>query len=178
MEPLTEVLDPFILPMFRSYLERHIVEGDLSPTAATTLVSAVRKTLTVVKSIKGYTGSDFINCQGFDADRVTDAYRPYSSAERVRISASVNEDIEHYNTLAQPYQRSGIGEDPIDARGSLKPGFTTLENARWIFENKLGCAHVGHDQKDSEDPHVRAFLRIVSRSGTGLREIVECCGVH
>lgn len=178
IEPLTEVLDPFSLPLFRSYLERHIVEGTLSPITATTLVSAVRTTLTTIKNIKGYTGSDFINCQGFDADRVTDAYRPYSSAERVRISTSVNEDIEHYNTLAQPYQRSGIGEDPIDAKGSLRPGCNTLENARWIFENKLGCAHVGHDQKDSEDPHVRAFLRIVSRSGIGLREIVEGWGVH
>lgn len=177
-EPLTEVLDPFILPMFRSYLERQIVAGDLSPSAANTLVSSVRKTLATIKNIKGYTGSDFINCQGFDADRVTDAYRPYSSDERVRISASVDEDIEHYNTLAQPYQLSGIGEDPIDEKGSLKPGCNTLENARWIFENKLGCAHVGHDQKNSEDPHIRAFLRIVSRSGTGLREIVESWGVH
>lgn len=178
MEPLTEVLDPFSLPLFRSYLERHIVEGTLSPITATNLVSTVRNTLTTIKNTKGYTGSDFINCQGFDADRVTDQYRPYSSAERVRISTSVNEDIAHYNTLAQPYRRSGIGEDPIDAKGSLKPGCNTLENARWIFENKLGCAHVGHDQKDSEDPHVRAFLRIVSRSGTGLREVVEGWGVH
>ncbi|KPW69002.1 Uncharacterized protein ALO82_01885 [Pseudomonas syringae pv. broussonetiae] len=177
-EALVEVLDPFILPMFRSYLEQQIVVGDLSPSAANTLVSSVRKTLTTIKNIKGYTGSDFINCQGFDADRVTDAYRPYSSDERVRISASVNEDIEHYNTLAQPYQLSGIGVDPIDEKGSLKPGCNTLENARWIFENKLGCAHVGHDQKDSEDPHVRVFLRIVSRSGIGLREIVEGWGVH
>lgn len=177
-KPLTEVLDPFILPTFRSYLEQQIVVGDLSPSAANTLVSSVRKTLTTIKNIKGYTGSDFINCQGFDADRVTDAYRPYSSDERVRISASVNEDIEHYNTLAQPYQLSGIGVDPIDEKGILKPGCNTLENARWIFENKLGCAHVGHDQKDSEDPHVRVFLRIVSRSGIGLREIVEGWGVH
>ena len=177
-EPLTEILDPFILPTFRSYLERQIVAGDLSPMAANTLVSSVRKTLTTIKNIKGYTGSDFINCQGFDADRVTDAYRPYSSDERVRISASVNEDIEHYNTIAQPYQRSGVGEDPIDEKGSLKPGCSNLENARWIFENKLGCAHVGHDHKNSEDPYVRAFLRIVSRSGIGLREIVEGWGVH
>ncbi|WP_324743055.1 integrase [Pseudomonas veronii] len=178
MEPLIEVLDPFILPMFRSYLERHIVEGDLSPIAATTLVSAVRKTLTTVKNIKGYTGSDFINCQGFDADRVTDQYRPYSSAERVRISTSVDEDILHYNTLAQPYQRSGIGRDPLNEKGSFKPGFKTLDNARWIFENKLGCSHVGHDQKGSEDPYIRAFLSIVNRSDTGLREIVEGWGTH
>lgn len=178
MEPLTEVLDPFSLPLFRSYLERHIVEGTLSPITATTLVSAVRSTLTTIKNIKGYTGSDFINCQGFDADRVTDAYRPYSSAERDRISASVNEDIEHYNTLAQPYQRSGIGKDPLNEKGSIKPGFKTLDNARWIFENKLGCSHVGHDQKGSEDLYIRAFLSIVRRSDTGLREIVEGWGVH
>lgn len=178
MEPLTEVLDPFILPMFRSYLERHIVAGDLSPIAATTLVSAVRKTLTTIKNIKGYTGSDFINCQGFDADRVTDQYRPYSSAERVRISASVDEDILHYNTLAQPYQRSGIGEDPLDEKGNFKPGFKTLESARWIFENKLGCTHVGYDQKDSDDPYVLGFLRVISSSGASLREVVEGWGVH
>ncbi len=178
MEPLTEFLDPFILPLFRSYLERQIVAGDLSPVSANTLISAARITLTTIKNIKGYTGSDFINCQGFDADRVTDQYRPYSSAERVRISASVDEDILHYNTLAQPYQLTGIGEDPIDEKGNLKPGCNNLDNARWIFENKLGCSHVGHDQKDSQDLHTRAFLRIVKRSGTGLREVVEGWGVH
>lgn len=178
MEPLIEVLDPFILPMFRSYLERHIVEGDLSPITATSLVSAVRKTLTTVKNIKGYTGSDFINCQGFDADRVTDQYRPYSSAERVRISTSVDEDILHYNTLAQPYQRSGIGEDPLNDRGRIKPSFTTLDNARWIFENKLGCSHVGNRQRNSSDPYVSAFISIVNRSDVGLRGIVESWGVH
>lgn len=178
MEPLIEVLDPFILPMFRSYLERYIVEGDLSPIAATTLVSAVRKTLTTVKNIKGYTGSDFINCQGFDADRVTDQYRPYSSAERVRISTSVDEDILHYNALAQPYQRSGIGEDPLNDRGRIKPGFATLDNARWVFENKLGCSHVGYRQRDSSDPYVSAFISIVNRSDVGLRGIVESWGVH
>lgn len=178
MEPLIEVLDPFILPMFRSYLERYIVEGDLSPIAATTLVSAVRKTLTTVKNIKGYTGSDFINCQGFDADRVTDQYRPYSSAERVRISTSVDEDILHYNALAQPYQRSGIGEDPLNDRGRIKPGFATLDNALWVFENKLGCSHVGYRQRDSSDPYVSAFINIVNRSDVGLRGIVESWGVH
>ncbi|OPK07408.1 tyrosine-type recombinase/integrase [Pseudomonas sp. VI4.1] len=178
MEPLTEFLDSFVLPLFRSYLERHIVAGDISPIAANTLISAARKTLTTIKNIKGYTGSDFINCQGFDADRVTDQYRPYSSAERICISASVDEDILHYNTLAQPYQLTGIGEDPIDEKGNLKPGCNNLDNARWIFENKLGCSHVGHDQKDSQDLHTRAFLRIVKRSGTGLREVVEGWGVH
>ncbi|MGP5332428.1 tyrosine-type recombinase/integrase, partial [Pseudomonas helleri] len=178
MDPLTEFLDPFILPLFRSYLERQIVAGDLSPVSANTLISAARITLTTIKNIKGYTGSDFINCQGFDADRVTDQYRPYSSAERIRISASVDEDILHYNTLAQPYQLTGIGEDPIDQKGNLKPGCNNLDNARWIFENKLGCSHVGHDQKDSQDLHTRAFLRIVKRSGTGLREVVEGWGVH
>lgn len=178
MEPLVEVLDPFSLPLFRSYLERHIVEGDLSPIAGNTLVSAVRRTLTTVKNIKGYTGADFINCQGFDPDRVTDQYRPYSSAERVRISTSVDEDIRHYNTLAQPYLRSGIGEDPLNERGNIKPGFATLDNARWIFENKLGCSDVSYRQKDSSDPYTIKFLRIVSRSDGGLRGVLESWGVH
>lgn len=177
-EVLVEVLDPFILPMFRSYLEQQIVVGDLSPSAANTLVSSVRKTLTTIKNIKGYTGSDFINCQGFDADRVTDSYRPYSSAERVRISASVDEDIRHYNTLAQPYQKSGIGEDPLNDTGRIKAGFTTLDNARWIFENKLGCSHVGYRQRDSSDPYVNAFIGIVNRSDAGLRRVIESWGVH
>ena len=178
MEPLTEFLDPFILPLFRSYLERQIVAGDLSPVSANTLISAARITLTTIKNIKGYTGSDFINCQGFDADRVTDQYRPYSSAERVRISESVEEDILHYNTLSQPYQKSGIGEDPLCKDGRLKPGLNTLDSARWIFENKLSCSHAGYDQKDSDDPYVLGFLRLVKRSGVSLREVVEGWGAH
>ncbi|MCK2120187.1 site-specific integrase [Pseudomonas sp. PNPG3] len=179
-EPIAVTLDAFILPRVYSHLEQMIVRGELSPTFANTLLSAFRKTLTTIKNLKGYAGPDFMNCQGFDADRVTDQYRPYTSSERRRIAACVDEDILRNNALAQPYLLSGVGEDPVGANGQVKKGFSTLENARWIFENKLNCSVVGTRTytRSSGDIYIDAFWRIVDRSGIGLREVLEGWGTH
>lgn len=178
VERVSDTLDAFILPRYRFHLEQLIIAGDCSPSTANTQLSAFRKTLMVIKNLKGYDGPDFINCQGFDPDRVTDLYKPYSSSERRRISSSVDEDILRYNTLAQPYKITGIGEDPLDRDGKVKSGFGTLDNVRWIFEKKLGCTVIGGNEKDNGDPYVSAFLSIINRSGVGLRELIESWGVH
>ncbi|QKL04363.1 tyrosine-type recombinase/integrase [Pseudomonas sp. NY5710] len=177
-EPIAATLDAFILPRIYSHLEQMIVRGECSPTFANTLLSALRKTLTVIKNLKGYAGPDFVNCQGFDADRVTDQYRPYTSSERRRIAACVDEDILRNNALAQPYQLSGVGEDPVGSNGQVKKGFGTLDNARWIFENKLNCSVVGTRSRTRGDSYTDAFWGIVSRSGVGLRELLESWGTH
>lgn len=178
VERVRDTLDAFILPRYRSHLEQLIVAGDCSPSAANTQLSAFRKALMVIKNLKGYEGSDFINCQGFEPDRVTDLYKPYSSSERLRISLSVDEDILRYNTLAQPYESSGIGEDPLGKDGKVKRGCSTLDNVRWIFEKKLGCTVIGYNEKDTGDPYVWAFLNIINRLGVSLRDLVESWGVH
>ncbi|WP_230684662.1 site-specific integrase, partial [Pseudomonas putida] len=177
-EPIAATLDAFILPRFYSHLEQMIVRGESSPSFANTLLSAFRKTLTTIKNLKGYAGPDFVNCQGFDADRVTDQYRPYTSSERRRIAACVDEDILRNNALAQPYQLSGVGEDPVGSNGQVKKGFGTLDNARWIFENKLNCNVVGTRSRTRGDSYTDAFWGIVSRSGVGLRELLESWGTH
>lgn len=178
VERLSETLDAFILPRFRSRLEQLIIAGDCSPSVANTHLSAFRKALMVIKNLKGYEGPDFINCQGFDPDRVTDLYRPYSSSERRRISLSVDEDILRYNALAQTYESSGIGEDPLGKDGKVKRGCSTLDNVRWIFENKLGCTVIGYNEKDNGDPYVWAFLNIINRLGVSFRDLVESWGIH
>lgn len=178
-EKITDMLDAFILPRIRTHLEQMITVGEMSPISANSYLSAFRKTLSTIKNLKGYTGPDFVNCQGFDPDRVTDLYRPYTASERRRISASVDEDILRNNMLAQPYRLSGIGEDPVGKNGKLKLRYGTLENARWIFENKLGCKVVGsRTQSRTGDPYVDAFWSIVNRSGMGLRDVLESWGVH
>lgn len=177
-EPIAATLDAFILPRIHGHLEQMIVRGELSPSFANTLLSALRKTLTTIKNLKGYAGPDFVNCQGFDADRVTDQYRPYTSAERRRIAACVDKDIVRNNSLAKPYLLSGVGEDPVGSNGKVKLGFGTLENARWIFEHKLNCSVVGTRSRSKGDPYTNAFWNIVDRSGEGLRDVLEGWGIH
>lgn len=177
MESIGDILDPFVLPRFRSHLEQRVITGDLSPNHANTLMSSFRKTLGTVSSVKGYDGSSFINSPGFDANRVTDTYRPYSVDERLRISQSVDEDILLNNRLAQPYVQSGVGVDPVGTDGLLKHGQGTLENARWIFENKFGCSSLGFTA-DESDPYVRAYLSILTRADIGIRDVMQSWGVH
>lgn len=177
-EPLDVLLEPYFLSRFRAHLEQKIVTGDLSPSSANGILSAARKTLATLTSLSGFHDYRFINAPGFDIERVTDMYKPYSSAERLSIATSVDEDIARYKLLSQPYQMTGIGVDPSGHNGMLKYGFGKLENAQWIFENKLNCSSVGFDDYKKDDAYTKIFLRIIAKSKSGLRDVIESWGVH
>lgn len=176
-EPLTEMVGVYSLARFKKYLETQLIEGKLTTLTCNSILSGVRNVMETAKHTEGLGIASYIPVSEFEKASETDRYRPYTPNERKRISDTLGLAIDRTNTLAQPYERRGRGEDPLDALGHVKRGHGTLENAWWIFENKLDCKPIGFSSKDSDDPYQVAFIRIVNNSDQSIYDVYQSWGV-
>ena len=65
-----------------------------------------------------------------------------------------------------------MGED-----GYLVRGMATLENARWIFENKLNGRLISRWSAEAEDKYEQAFARLLNIGGLGVAETYASWGI-
>ncbi|WP_150302413.1 site-specific integrase [Pseudomonas profundi] len=176
-EPVVTMLGEHSLTRFRKYLAAQLQEGLISTSVATTDMSATRKMLESAKAVEGLALDGFHPAPGFDVSRETDLYAAYSPTERMRISEAIQADIARIHDLAQPYVRTGVGEDPYDGLGNVKRGMGTLEIARWIFENKLNCVPINYSNLDKNDKYHKYFRNMIDASSLSIFEIYESWGV-
>ncbi|KPB27708.1 site-specific integrase [Pseudomonas syringae pv. syringae] len=178
MEDIRELVTPYTLPKFRGYLQEKILERSLSTSHSSSMMSAARKMMARAVQIEGLGLTSFVAAAGFDAERETDQYKPYPQAVRNRISQVIEQEIEETNRLAQPYVLSRVGEDPLSSDGSMRRGLKTMDNAQWIFENKLNCKPLNFESVDKNDPYQRAFMSIISASPISIFEVYKSWGVQ
>ncbi|EOD9097784.1 site-specific integrase [Pseudomonas aeruginosa] len=178
LEDIRELVTPYSLPKFRGYLQEKILERSLSTSHSSSMMSSARKMMARAVQIEGLGLSSYVAATGFDAERETDQYKPYPQAVRNRISQVIEQEIEETNRLAQPYVLSRVGEDPLSPDGSMRRGLKTMDNARWIFENKLDCKPLNFESVDRNDPYQRAFMSIISTSSISIFEIYKNWGVQ
>ncbi|MFK3774313.1 site-specific integrase [Pseudomonas sp. NPDC089406] len=178
MEDIRELVTPYTLPKFRAYLQDKILERSLSTSHSSSMMSSARKMMARAVQIEGLGLTSFVNAAGFDAERETDQYKPYPQAVRNRISEVIEQEIEETNRLAQPYVLSRVGEDPLSPDGSMRRGLKTMDNARWIFENKLDCKPLSFESVDRNDPYQKAFMSIISASSISIFEVYKSWGVQ
>ncbi|PYY80184.1 site-specific integrase [Pseudomonas sp. TKO26] len=178
LEDIRELVTPYTLPKFRGYLQDKILERSLSTSHSSTLMSSARKMMARAVQIEGLGLTSFVGAAGFDTERETDQYKPYPQTVRKRISQVIEQEIEETNRLAQPYVPSQVGEDPLNADGRVRRGFNTLDNARWIFENKLNCKPLNFESVNRDDPYQRAFMSIISTSSISIFEVYKRWGVQ
>ncbi|MGO2287989.1 tyrosine-type recombinase/integrase [Pseudomonas lundensis] len=176
-EPIDEMVGVYSLVRFRRYLESLMLEGRISSHSCNTLISAARKMMNSSREIPGLETKAFITAPGFDTSSETDIYHPYSPAERGRIAEAVSHAIKRTKALIAPYTISGAGQDPLNSKGLVTRGLKTLDNARWIFENKLGCIPIGYKTADASDPYHKAFLAIISAQILSIDQVYENWGV-
>lgn len=177
LEDIQSLVTAYTLPKFRGYLQDKIIARELSTSHCSSLMSSARKMMNRAVQIEGLGLSSFVAAAGFDTERETDQYKPYPAAVRTRISQAILQEIAETNRLAQPYVMSYIGEDPIGVDGKNRSGFMTLDNARWIFENKLACVPLGFDTVNRNDSYQKAFIAIVAKSPRSIFEIYKDWGV-
>lgn len=171
------LLGEHTLTRFRKYLQSLLQNAQISTAVANTHMSAARKMLERATEIKDLGLHSFYPALGFDVARETDLYSPYSPSERSRISEAIQAAIAHTHTLAQPYVCTGIGQDPYDEQGKVKVGIATLDTARWIFENKLGCVPINFANLDVNDKYHKYFRNVLNASSLSIYEIYESWGV-
>ena len=178
LEDIRELVTPYSLPKFRGYLQEKILERSLSTSHSSSMMSSARKMMARAVQIEGLGLSSYVAATGFDAERETDQYKPYPQAVRNRISQVIEQEIDETNRLAQAYVPSQVGEDPLNADGRVRRGFNTLDNARWIFENKLNCKPLNFESVDKNDLYQRAFMSIISASPISIFEVYKSWGVQ
>ncbi len=165
------------LAVFRKFLVEKVQSDKLSTHTADSILSAVRSTYKRATKIKGLDFTTFIDIEGFKKHRNSDEYRPYPKSVRLQIKQACEAERLKLNNLAKDYVPFGGGCDPVDGNGELKRGFVSLDNARWIFENKLNCQVIGPGSADQGDEYQKCFLRILSYVGLGLIETYETWGI-
>ncbi|MCB4796107.1 site-specific integrase [Pseudomonas sp. NP21570] len=178
LENIQELVTAYSLPKFRAYLQDKIIERLLSTSHCSSMMSAVRKMLVRAVQIEDFELTSFVDAGGFSAERETDQYKPYPKSVRDRISQVIEQEIEETNRRAQPYVLSHVGEDPVGPDGKLRRGFITLDNARWIFENKLDCKPLSFESVNRDDRYQNAFMNIVNYLPTSIFEIYKAWGVQ
>jgi hypothetical protein len=177
VETLFVLIGQYSLIKFRAWLEDLVIAGEISPYYANSILSKTRLALKCLRAISEKDGFNFYEVDGFDTKRVTDLYRPYSPGERERIAGTVNEDIRLYDSLLKPYVKTGIGVDPFVAdQSKLRVGFSTLDNMRWVFENRLNCTPPTPEDRET-CRYARTFTHTLLKLRVSALEIYHSWGV-
>ena len=175
-EPLkiVVVFDEHLLSRYRKHLQQKIITKESSSHHANTNLSAVRNALQRLQQIRDIE-YNFFDIDGFSVSRETDAKKPFTMNERLQISDAIEKGLEESRAILTPYKKSGIGKNPLDKKGARIYGLSTLDNARWLFENCLKCEPVHHNTAKS--PIEKSFLRIIADSNKGLMEVYNEWGI-
>lgn len=168
------VFDPHLLSRYRKYLEQKIIKEEISSHYANTNLSAVRKALYRLKQVSDI-DYIFFDVEGFSVSRETDIKKPFTMNERLQILDAIEKGIGESRATLTPYKKSGVGKNPLDKKGSRIYGLSTLDNARWLFENCLKCKPVHHNTAKSTIE--KSFLAIIADSDKGLIEVYNEWGV-
>lgn len=167
---ITHVFDEHLLSRYRKYLEQKIISQKISSHHANSVFSSVRKTLHRLTQVRDL-GYSFYDVNGFDASRETDTKKPFSKKERTQILEAIEKGIEDSRRIMRPYEKTGLGENPFNEHGEWIRGKSTLDNARWLFENILLCRPVyNHTAQTTAE---KSFLRTIRFLDKGLPEVYE-----
>ena len=130
--------DAHLLPRYRKYLQQKIIKKETSSHYANTNLSAARNTLQRLEQVPDMEYS-FFDIEGFSVSRETDVKKPFTMNERLQILDAIEKGLSESRTALTPYKKTGVGRNPLDKKCSIIRGLSTLENARWLFENALMC---------------------------------------
>lgn len=171
---ITALFDEHILSKFRKFLEQQKINKKISSHGANTILSSVRSTLYRLTQLSDINFS-FFNVNGFNTRRETDVKKPFTKNERLKLLETIEKGLNDSKLRMLPYKKTGIGQNPLDENGKRLRGLSTLENARWLFENALKCVPIHHNTAESSAE--KAFLQIVTESDKGLMEVYNEWGV-
>ncbi|WP_326519232.1 tyrosine-type recombinase/integrase [Acinetobacter sp. CAAS 2-6] len=171
---IVDTFDEHLLSRFRKYLEDKIIDRDISSSLAETYLSAARRSLRRLTQIQDIEYS-FFDVIGFDVYRQTDIKKPFKQNERLQILEAIDRGIAESKLILEPYKKTGIGKNPLDQYGYRIKGLSTLDNARWLFENLLNCKPIYHNTAKTRSQ--KAFLKIIQDSGKRLNDVYKEWGV-
>lgn len=171
---IVETFDEHLLSRFRHYLQTQIINKQVTSYYANSMLSAVRKTLNRLTMLNDFSYK-FFDVEGFDTVRQTDIKRPFSKNERLQLYEAIELALNESRKCLLSYEKAGVGTNPLDEKGNRKRGFSTLDNAQWLFENKLNCKPVFYSPRNSVIE--KKFLKIIQDLGLHLYDVYKIWGV-
>lgn len=172
-----EYITAHYLARFRKYLTDQMEAELMTSFYSQGMLSAVRSMMKRAVKIRGMGIMSFVDVEGFSTVRETDQYRPYPKFARAAIQQACDTERQQTNELAKDYAPFHGGTDPLGADGYLVRGMATLENARWIFENKLNGKMISKWSADPDEKYEQAFVRLLNIGGLGVAKTYASWGV-
>ncbi|GLH22041.1 hypothetical protein BR1R3_47830 [Pseudomonas atacamensis] len=176
-EHALECIGPNYLTRLRNFLVEQRASGAIGSHVAHGVMTATRKMMKRALKIKDIGFTSFIDVEGFETHRDTDDYRPYPAHIRDEIKNACEREMKRTNELAADYVHFNGGQDPVDELGNIRRGDGTLDNARWIFENKLNCQRLSKTFANVSDPYEKGFCQIIGYASEGIVDIYESWGI-
>ena len=177
---LNKILNEFSLNEFHSYLKRCMQSEKIHNRHANVLQSAYKTVLNKAIEIKVPNFDRFYLPSSFCYQtRVTERYKPYSLSDRKQIDKAIEIEIARVTSLLSPYEKTDKGRAILDENCALKRGIEnlTLDDARWIFENKMDCEPIFHSSNFQSTRAGRIFYKIVKKNNANYRDVYESWGV-
>ncbi|MTI78798.1 MAG: hypothetical protein FH754_15970 [Marinobacter sp.] len=188
-ESLLAMVNKYTPSKFRSHLQDLVAIGEMSPSYASTLLSALHVSLDRLAELKGAHDFTYIRVNGFDTKgRTTDAYKPYPSAHRKLIADALDREISAiWERHTKPYPKAKDGQSFLlekNVISVISSELCTEENLRWFFDHELDSKKItfidikGLEGESKEAQFYRAYnyYRITSGSKL-LEELYESWGV-
>lgn len=178
---LCEVLNEFSLDEFHAYLKRCMLDEKIHNRYANVLQSTYKNVLNKAIDINVPNFERFYLPSSFCYfTRVTERYKPYNKDDKEKISKAIESEINQVSKLLKPYQKSGGGREVIDENGELiieDYDTLTLEDARWLFENKMACTPISTSNNFRHTLVESTFHEIISSNGACYQDVYEAWGV-
>lgn len=177
---LNKAFNEYSLDEFHAYLKRCISRDKLHNRYANVLQTTYKCLLNRAIDIKIQNFEKFYLPPAFCYNtRVTCRYKPYSQEERVRIINAIDSDIAEYTKLTKPYVKSGLGRPVINSKGKLiirKKDNPSIDEARWLFENRMNCTPVRNSTEIQSNRVNRIFYRIIKSNNLFYQDVFESWG--
>jgi len=178
---LSKVLNELSLDEFHVYLKRCMLNEQIHNRYANVLQCTYKSILNKAIEINTPNFERFYLPSAFCyTTRVTKRYKPYNEVDRRRITKAIESDIIKFSKLLDPYQRIGKGRAIVDESGKLLlkgDASPTLEDARWLFENKMDCVPKTSSYEFHRTRVGSIFYRIINSNGAYYQDVYESWGV-
>jgi len=178
---LSKFLNEFSLNEFHTFLKCCMLNKKIHNRYANILQSTYKNVLN--KAI-------YLNIPNFERfylpssfcyyTRVTERYKPYNNDDREKITEAIESDINKISNCLNPYQKLGKGREVIDEKNKVivEDGNTlTLEDARWIFENKMECTPITSLNEFRQTDIGNIFYKIINDNNAFYQDVYESWGV-
>lgn len=171
-----KVINKFTVINFKTnYIDNKIEQEEVVQDTGRRYVLCVKQVLERAREIKGLDIDAYVNVKIETGNRQTNSHTPFSLEERKQIDEAIQYEIKKSLPLIDDSYSIVVGINPYDENERIIHGHGTLENARWIFINKLKGTPFKNDKDNNK--YQKSIINITSKYNLSLKNFFLQIGV-